>query len=98
MAETIKKVVCKSEEAPKVINYTLEGGNDWTIVAKKFLYGLLFAIAGIVIPYTINFFQTEDLTGLPTWFLPFVPVIVAILLATQNAWAHRLKITKEEPE
>jgi len=67
------------------------GGNDWSIVAKKFLYGLLAAFASIGLPYTINFLQTEDLSVLPVWFIGLVPVITGILLAIQNAWVHREK-------
>jgi len=69
------------------------GGNDWTIVAKKFIYGFAAAVASVGVPYTINFLQTEDLSGLPTWFIGSVPIIVGTLLAIQNAWIHRQKIT-----
>ena len=68
------------------------GGNDWTIVVKKFLYGLLAAFVSIGLPYTANFLQTEDLSSLPVWFIGLVPFITGILLAIQNAWVHRQKV------
>lgn len=93
MVETNKKLVCNTTTIGNK-TYALEGGNDWSIVAKKFVYGLIIAIIAVAIPYAINFLQTEDLSSLPDWFLPFVPVIVGILLAIQNAWAHRLKLVE----
>lgn len=95
MAEPIKKIVfapAKVEPCPQEITYTIEGGNDWTIVAKKFLGGLVSSYIAIGIPYAINFLQTEDLSSLPIWFVTFVPAIVAILIAANNAWNHRLKV------
>ena len=71
----------------------ITGGNDWTIVGKKFLYGLAASFASVGIPYTIEFLQNEDLSSLPTWFIGAVPIIVGLLLAIQNAWVHRQKIT-----
>jgi hypothetical protein len=71
----------------------ISGGNDWKIVGGKFLKGLVFSFAGIGIPYSIEFLQNEDLSGLPIWFIAFVPFIIAALTATQNAIAHRQKIT-----
>jgi hypothetical protein len=94
-----KKIVFASKKevvVPKQVIYTVEGGNDWTIVAKKFLGGLVASFIAIGVPYTINFFQTQDLTGLPPWFIASVPIIVALLIAANNAWQHRLQITKEE--
>lgn len=77
-----------SVEAKVVIS----GGNDWGIVAKKFLYGLVASFAAVGIPYTVEFLQTEDLSSLPVWFVGAVPIIVGLLLAIQNAWIHRQKI------
>jgi len=77
----------------KEARVVVTGGNDWTIVGKKFLYGLLASFASVGVPYTINFLQTEDLSSLPLWFVGTVPFLVGILLAIQNAWNHRQKIT-----
>jgi hypothetical protein len=101
MAESVsKKIVFAAKEepcTPKQVTYTVEGGNDWTIVAKKFFGGLVASFIAIGVPYTINFFQTQDLSGLPPWFIASVPILVALLIAANNAWQHRLKITKEVP-
>lgn len=67
------------------------GGNDWNKVLQKFLLGLGASFVAVGIPYTVEFLQTEDLSSLPTWFVGVVPVIVAVLLAIQNAWSHRTK-------
>jgi hypothetical protein len=95
----VKKIVFAAETepvAPKQIKYEVSGGNDWTIVAKKFLGGLLASWLAIGIPYAINFLQTEDLSSLPAWFVALVPLIVASLIAANNAWNHRLTIRKVE--
>jgi hypothetical protein len=75
------------------VKAVVSGGNDWTIVGKKFAYGLLASCASIGIPYTVQFLQTEDLSSLPLWFVGSVPIIVGLLLAIQNAWVHRQKVT-----
>jgi len=74
------------------------GGNDWTIVAKKFLYGLVATFMTVALPYTIQFLQNEDLTALPLWFAGLAPFIVGILLAIQNAWVHRKQVVPVTPE
>jgi len=94
-----KKIVFAQKEevcTPKEIAYVVEGGNDWTKVAKKFLGGLGASFIAIFIPYAVNFLQTEDLSTLPTWFIGLVPVLVGILIAINNAWNHRLKLTRVE--
>ena len=80
-------------EENKEVRVIITGGNDWTIVAKKFVYGLVATFASVGVPYTINFLQNEDLSNLPLWFIGSVPFLVGILLAIQNAWNHRQKIT-----
>ena len=76
----------------KEVKLVVTGGNDWSIVFNKFLYGLLASFAAVGIPYTIEFLQTEDLSSLPAWFVGLVPLIVGVLLAIQNAWVHREKV------
>jgi cadmium resistance protein CadD (predicted permease) len=76
----------------KEVKVIVTGGNDWSIVAKKFFYGLIATFASVGIPYTVQFLENEDLTGLPLWFIGLVPIITGILLAIQNAWTHREKI------
>ena len=78
-------------EVVKEMKVIVTGGNDWTIVGKKFFYGLLASFASVGIPYTVNFLQTEDLSSLPIWFIGSVPILVGLLLAIQNAWVHRQK-------
>ena len=80
-------------EEAKEVKVMVTGGNDWKIVGKKFFYGWLSAFGSISVPYTINFLQTEDISTLPIWFISLVPVITGVLLAIQNAWVHREKIT-----
>ena len=79
-------------EECKEVRVIITGGNDWSIVAKKFIYGLLASFAAVGVPYTVEFLQTEDLSSLPAWFVGLVPLIVGVLLALQNAWVHRQKI------
>jgi hypothetical protein len=74
------------------------GGNDWTIVAKKFLYGLIATFLAEGLPYTISFLQNEDLSLMPVWFIAAAPFLVGILLAIQNAWQHRQKVVPIIPE
>jgi hypothetical protein len=96
----VKNVIVAAKECAtptKQVVYTIEGGNDWTKVAQKFFGGLVASFLAIGIPYSINFLQTEDLSALPSWFIATVPVIVALLLAANNAWNHRTKITRVEP-
>ena len=70
------------------------GGNIWSKVAEKFLIGLGTAIGGIFLTYSIEFLQTGDFTGLPTWFIASIPFLTAVLAAAQNAWAHRQKVVE----
>ena len=89
------------DEPCKVARVVISGGNNWNIVTKKFLYGLGLTFVSIGLPYTINFLQTEDLSGFPVWFIALVPILTGALLALQNAWVHRQKIelvpTEETP-
>jgi hypothetical protein len=84
-------------EACQEVKVVFTGGNDWTIVAKKFLYGLVATFLTEALPYTIEFLQNEDLSTLPLWFAGLAPFIVGILLAIQNAWVHREQITFVDP-
>ena len=68
------------------------GGNVWSKVVEKFLIGLGASFVGLAFTYAINFLATEDLSTLPTWFITLVPFLTAILVAGQNAWAHREKV------
>jgi hypothetical protein len=74
------------------------GGNDWTIVGKKFLYGLVATFLAEGIPYTVEFLQNEDLSSMPVWFIAAAPFLVGILLAIQNAWSHRQKVVPVVPD
>jgi len=80
-------------EQCKEAKVIVTSGNDWKIVAKKFLYGWGAAVAPITLSYSIDFLQNEDLSSLPIWFLALVPFITGALLAAQNAWNHRQKIS-----
>jgi len=71
---------------------TVVGGNVWSKVAEKFLLGLGASFIGLALTYGITFLQTEDLSTLPVWFVTMVPFLTAVLIAAQNAWAHRQKI------
>ena len=73
------------------------GGNVWSKVVEKFFIGLGAGIVGLTLTYAINFLQTGDLTELPTWFIAWVPFLTAVLIAAQNAWAHREKVVPVEP-
>jgi len=73
------------------------GGNVWSKVAEKFLIGLGAGIFGLALTYSINFLQTGDLTELPTWFITLTPFLTAVLIAAQNAWAHREQVIEVTP-
>jgi hypothetical protein len=89
------KIIYATQSEPEVstpVVYKITGGNDWSIVAKKFLYGLLATFIGFALTYTITFLQTEDFSTLPSWMIAIIPIITGLLLAVQNAWSHRMKI------
>jgi hypothetical protein len=76
------------------VTKTVVGGNVWSKVVEKFFIGLGIGIIGLALTYGIDFFSNTDLSGLPTWFIAWVPFIVAVLTAAQNAWAHREKVVE----
>lgn len=73
------------------------GGNVWSKVVEKFFIGLAAGFVGLALTYGIQFLQTEDLSTLPTWFVAWVPFLTAVLIAAQNAWAHRQQVVPVEP-
>lgn len=59
---------------------------DWTITAKKFVYGLVIAFIPVGLAYSINFLESGEL---PPEYLVYVPMVVGLLTALQNYFKHR---------
>lgn len=61
-----------------------EGFDPW-ITIKKFFLSWITAAIGTLLPFTITFVQDFDW---PPEMILYVPIIVAILVALENAWKH----------
>jgi hypothetical protein len=60
-------------------------GYDPKITLKKFFYGYLTSLIGILFPFTLSYVQEFDW---PTEMLIYIPIVLAVLYAAQNAWSH----------
>ena len=55
------------------------------ITLKKFVFAWITAFVGIIIPFTITFVQDYEW---PPEILIYLPIIIAALVAMENAWKH----------
>ena len=70
---------------PTKISYVEVSSYDWKITAKKFITGMLMAIAPIILLYAINFIENNEF---PAEYAIYVPIILGILHALMNILKH----------
>ena len=60
-------------------------GYDIKITLKKFFLGWATSLIGMIFPFTLSYINEYDW---PPELLVYIPVVIAILVAIENAWKH----------
>jgi hypothetical protein len=60
-------------------------GYDPKITFKKFIYGWITGLVTLMFPFTLSYIQEFDW---PPEMIIWVPVLLALVYALQNAWKH----------
>ncbi|GAF95599.1 unnamed protein product, partial [marine sediment metagenome] len=58
---------------------------DPKITIKKFLIGWATSLIGMIFPFTISYVNEYEW---PAELLIYIPIVIASLIAFENAWKH----------